>query len=51
MPGYLTGYGGEYKNIYDQYGVGKKRASEESKGMGDLFGSLTGIQKAKSTGP
>ena len=49
MPGYLTGYGGEYKNIYDQYGTARKRASEESKGIGDLFGSLTGIQKAKST--
>lgn len=50
MPGYLTGYGGEYKNIYDQYGTARKRASEESKGIGDLFGSLTGIQKAKSLG-
>lgn len=50
MPGYLTGSGGEYKNIYDQYGAARKRASEESKGIGDLFGSLTGIQKAKSTG-
>jgi len=50
MPGYLTGYGSEYKNIYDQYGAARKRASEESKGMGDLFGSLTGIQKSKSLG-
>lgn len=50
MPSYLTGYGSEYKNIYDQYGAARKRASEESKGMGDLFGSLTGIQKSKSLG-
>ena len=50
MPGYLTGSGGEYKNIYEQYGAARKRASEESKGIGDLFGSLTGIQKSKSLG-
>jgi len=48
MPGMQTGYGGDYKNIYDQYAAADRRSTERAKGAGDLFGSITGTSKAKA---
>ena len=48
MPGMQTGYGADYKNIYDQYAAADRRSTERAKGAGDLFGSITGTSKAKA---
>jgi len=48
MPGMQTGYGADYKNIYDQYAAADKRSRERAQGIGDLFGSITGTSKAKA---
>jgi hypothetical protein len=47
MPGYLTGSGAEYTNIYNQYAAADKRAAERAKGAGELFGSITGISSTR----
>jgi hypothetical protein len=47
MPGYLTGSGAEYTNIYNQYAAADKRAAERAKGTGELFGSITGISSTR----
>jgi hypothetical protein len=48
MPGMQTGYGGDYKNIYDQYTAADRRSKERAQGIGDLFGSITGTSKARA---
>jgi len=48
MPGMQTGYGADYKNIYDQYAAADKRSKERAQGAGDLFGSFVGTSKAKA---
>ena len=48
MPGMQTGYGSDYKNIYDQYTAADRRSKERAQGIGDLFGSITGTSKAKA---
>lgn len=48
MPGNLTGYGSDYKNIYDQYAAADKRSKERAQGIGDLFGSFVGTSKARA---
>ena len=48
MPGMQTGYGADYKNIYDQYAAADRRSTERAKGIGDLFGSFVGTSKAKA---
>lgn len=48
MPGMQTGYGSDYKNIYDQYAAADKRSKERAQGIGDLFGSITGTSKARA---
>jgi len=48
MPSNLTGYGSDYKNIYDQYTAADRRSKERAQGIGDLFGSITGTSKAKA---
>jgi hypothetical protein len=48
MPDMQTGYGGDYKNIYDQYTAADRRSKERAQGIGDLFGSITGTSKARA---
>ena len=48
MPGMQTGYGSDYKNIYDQYTAADRRSKERAEGIGDLFGSITGTSKARA---
>jgi len=48
MPGTQTGYGSDYKNIYDQYAAADRRSTERAKGIGDLFGSFVGTSKARA---
>jgi len=48
MPGMQTGYGSDYKNIYDQYTAADRRSKERAQGIGDLFGSFVGTSKAKA---
>jgi hypothetical protein len=48
MPGTQTGYGSDYKNIYDQYAAADKRSKERAQGAGDLFGSFIGTSKARA---
>ena len=48
MPSNLTGYGSDYKNIYDQYAAADRRSKERAQGIGDLFGSITGTSKARA---
>jgi hypothetical protein len=48
MPGMQTGYGSDYKNIYDQYAAADKRSRERAQGAGELFGSFIGTSKAKA---
>lgn len=48
MPGMQTGYGSDYKNIYDQYAAADRRSTERAKGVGELFGSFIGTSKARA---
>jgi hypothetical protein len=48
MPGTQTGYGSDYKNIYDQYAAADRRSKERAQGAGDLFGSFIGTSKARA---
>lgn len=49
MPGMQTGYGADYKNLYDQYAAADKRTRQRSEDIGDLFGTLSGSQKSKQS--
>ena len=48
MPSNLTGYGSDYKNIYDQYAAADRRSKERAQGVGELFGSFIGTSKARA---
>ena len=48
MPSYLTGSGSEYQNIYSQLTAADKRRRDTASDFSKLYGSITGIGKAKA---